>query len=199
VGFDFNTYLGTSAGESTTTGSSNVSVGYGAGFSTTDGSGNIFIGNYAGYYETGSNKLYISNSEVDFPLIYGEFDTGLLMINGDVYAEGDYFSPLGDIWATTVKSGTDPAKDAISSIRQLNSGYYELESKAGGSTRRLGLVAEDLEKVFPGLVRKNIKGERSVNYTGLVPVLIEAVKEQQAQIEAQQAQIDALLQIVNSK
>ena len=45
-----------------------------AGFSNTAGSGNVFLGNEAGYKETGSNKLYIDNSDTSTPLIYGQFD-----------------------------------------------------------------------------------------------------------------------------
>lgn len=46
------------------------------------GSGNVFLGHNAGYNEMGSNKLYIENSDISTPLIYGEFDNNLLQING---------------------------------------------------------------------------------------------------------------------
>ena len=45
------------------------------------GTDNIFIGYQAGYNETGSNKLYISNSNTSNPLIYGDFSTGKVTIN----------------------------------------------------------------------------------------------------------------------
>ena len=44
-------------------------------------------------------------------------------------------------------------------------------------------MAQDIEKVFPELVVEN-KGIKSVNYQGLVPVLINALKEQQSEIDA---------------
>ena len=51
----------------------------------------------------------------------------------------------------------------------------------------MGLVAQELEQVLPELVTTH-KGtdyddEKSVNYNGVIPVLIEAIKEQQQQIE----------------
>jgi trimeric autotransporter adhesin len=52
------------------------------------GSGNIAIGKSAGYNETGSNKLYIENSNSATPLIYGEFDTNLARINGKLEVTG---------------------------------------------------------------------------------------------------------------
>jgi len=47
----------------------------------------------------------------------------------------------------------------------------------------IGVLAQELEKVFPELVRiQDSTGIYSVNYIGLIPVLIEAIKEQQTQI-----------------
>jgi hypothetical protein len=77
-----NTFLGTQAGTTNTTGSNNYFAGYQSGYSNITGSGNIFLGYQAGYNETGSNKLYIENSNSTTPLIYGEFDNDLLRING---------------------------------------------------------------------------------------------------------------------
>ncbi|MCF0074050.1 hypothetical protein LZD49_26445 [Dyadobacter sp. CY261] len=74
-----NTYVGRAAGYYNAGGSYNVAIGFGAGSgpgpATTSGSYNVFLGNQAGYNETGSNKLYIANSNTATPLIYGEFPT----------------------------------------------------------------------------------------------------------------------------
>lgn len=73
--------LGTVALVNLTTGNSNVSLGFQSGNAVSTGSGNIFIGYQAGFSETGSNKLYISNSLAINPLIKGEFDNKNLKIN----------------------------------------------------------------------------------------------------------------------
>jgi hypothetical protein len=57
--------------------SNNTALGYYAGFSNSAGTGNVFIGYQAGQSETGSNKLYISNSSTS-NLIYGDFSTKYL-------------------------------------------------------------------------------------------------------------------------
>ena len=46
--------------------------------------------------------------------------------------------------------------------------------------QKIGLLAQDIEKVFPELVSES-HGVKSVNYQGLVPVLINALKEQQSE------------------
>jgi hypothetical protein len=77
-----NTFLGHNAGYYNTTGSYNTFLGRMAGFFNSTGNGNVFLGWLAGSNETGSNKLYIDNSDTNTPLIYGEFDNGILRING---------------------------------------------------------------------------------------------------------------------
>jgi hypothetical protein len=79
-----NSFVGERAGVSNTTGYQNSFFGTNAGYSNTTGSGNVFLGHRAGYYETGSNKLYISNSDTSYPLIYGEFDSQYLEVNGSL-------------------------------------------------------------------------------------------------------------------
>ncbi len=66
------------------TGSNNTAIGHFAGRGNTvhSNSGNIFLGYKAGFFETGDNKLYIANSDDTTPLIYGDFATDSLRVNG---------------------------------------------------------------------------------------------------------------------
>jgi hypothetical protein len=79
-----NTFFGENALKDNRDGSSNTALGFQAG-SMTSGSSNIFLGANAGNhsdFQNTSNKLIISNSNTNTPLIYGEFDNELLKING---------------------------------------------------------------------------------------------------------------------
>jgi len=76
--------IGYQAGFALTSGSNNVLAGYQSGLALTTGEANVFLGYQAGYSETGSNKLYIENSDSAEPLIYGEFDNDLVKVNGTV-------------------------------------------------------------------------------------------------------------------
>lgn len=68
-----NTVLGCKAGYNIRNGSTNIFLGTESGYSNQSGTGNVFIGYRAGYSEAGSNKLYISNTNVNPPLIFGDF------------------------------------------------------------------------------------------------------------------------------
>ena len=79
-----NSMLGFMTGHDITGGDNNVFLGNYAGYNIETGSGNVFIGYQTGYSETGSNKLYIDNSSTASPLIYGDFNSNILTINGDL-------------------------------------------------------------------------------------------------------------------
>ena len=79
-----NTFVGDYSGYYNETGNQNVFLGNEAGNDNVTGSNNVFLGNYAGHGELGSNKLYIEGEShsASTPLIYGEFDTNLVRVNG---------------------------------------------------------------------------------------------------------------------
>lgn len=75
---NYNSGFGVQSSRLNTTGSNNTAIGYQSLYSNVTGNNNVTLGNQAGYFETGSNKLYIenSNANADNALIYGEFTTG---------------------------------------------------------------------------------------------------------------------------
>jgi frataxin-like iron-binding protein CyaY len=79
----WNTFIGTSAGEQNTIGDGNTFIGHHAGRQN-EGDKNIFIGFEASYHEpaASSNKLIIESLQSSTPLIYGDFYSDLLTVNG---------------------------------------------------------------------------------------------------------------------
>ena len=97
-----NTFLGYKSGFSTTTEGRNTFLGYESGYSNQTGKFNVFLGYQAGYNETGSDKLYIENSNSTSPLIFGDFDADSLQINGKLNISGNYNFPTTDGSASQV-------------------------------------------------------------------------------------------------
>ncbi len=58
--------------------------------------------------------------------------------------------------------------------------------------RQFGFLAQEVEKIFPELVSTDAEGYKSVNYIGVVPVAVEAIKALKRDADAQQQQIDEL-------
>ncbi|MGL6022304.1 MAG: tail fiber domain-containing protein, partial [Chitinophagaceae bacterium] len=100
-----------------------------------------------------------------------------------------------------------PIHGALSKILQLQGVSYEwrkdMEKQSGYSFkdgRDYGLIAQEVQKVLPELVKKETKGFLTVDYTHIIPIIIEAIKQQQKEIEILQDkvnQIDQLTKHVN--
>lgn len=77
-----------------------------------------------------------------------------------------------------LKKDIKPISGALKTIEQLNGFYYNWKEEAHRSKeRQIGFIAQEVEKVLPELVREDDEGYKSLNYSGIVPVLVEAVKE----------------------
>lgn len=55
-----------------------------------------------------------------------------------------------------------------------------------------GFIAQEVEEVLPDIVRTEENGEKLVNYTALIPLLVQSVQELQKTVEAQAAMIEQL-------
>ena len=166
------------------TGSFNVIIGSEAGKYSKNGTSNVFIGNQAGSTETGSNKLIIDNSSSATPLVYGNFETDVFRVNGNV--EATIFNTVSD---SALKQNITLLRDVIGKLSLLRGVYFDwnLSENSGlllREGRQIGLIAQDVEKVYPEIVMINDRGYKMVDYTKLTPVLLEAIKEQQQQIES---------------
>ena len=104
--------------------------------------------------------------------------------------------PIADAWTTYSsrrwKTNVETLDDALGLVSRLRGVRYQW--KADGRPD-IGLIAEEVGDVIPEIVayEENGRDAKSVDYARLVAVLIEGIKEQQTQIERQQATIDALV------
>jgi hypothetical protein len=76
-----------------------------------------------------------------------------------------------------LKKDISPLKNSLVSINKLNGYQYKWIEESRSKDLQTGLIAQEVQKIFPELVQTDEKGFLSVNYIGLVPHLIEAVKE----------------------
>ncbi len=128
IGHD-NVAIGLNANQYNMEGSYNTIIGSyaGCGVSGHNKSGNVFLGNQAGFNETGSNKLYIENSNASNPLIYGEFDNNFVTIYGNLgmattsFAGGTRTFALsnGNIPTTSIVGGVLLYSEDVSSSSEL--------------------------------------------------------------------------------
>ncbi len=69
------------------------------------------------------------------------------------------------------------ADDVLEKILGLNIVNYNLVSESDDALPHTGVVAQELEQVFPDLVATDSKGYKSVSYAGLTPYIIKSIQE----------------------
>jgi hypothetical protein len=94
------------------------------------------------------------------------------------YARANSWNIYSDL---RLKTNLSKIENPLSIIDSLNGYYYFWKSDADKS-RQIGVIAQEVEKVLPEIVKQDKKGIKSVDYEKLTAVLIEAVKEQQKEI-----------------
>ncbi|MDO7851772.1 tail fiber domain-containing protein, partial [Hymenobacter convexus] len=129
--------------------------------------------------------------------------SGTLNLNygGTATKPTNIFNVGGGVQATAFNTASDqrfktnvrPIGSALASVLALRGVRYDwnaLGVRHGGTAGapQVGLLAQEVEKIYPELVSTDKDGYKAVNYAQLTPVLIEALKEQQQQIEALKAQ-----------
>lgn len=88
------------------------------------------------------------------------------------------------------KTDIRPLGNGLDTIRRLRGVSYRMKDDPG-SRLRVGVVAQEVAPVLPQAVTQSSRGA-AVAYSSFVPVLVEAVKELAAKVEALQAEVDAL-------
>lgn len=117
--------------------------------------------------------------------------THRLYVNGSVYATGGCQG--SDIKFKKNITSVDESLSKILQIRGVSFEWDTEEYKEKGflEGRHYGIIAQEIEEIFPELVREGPEGEKAISYTEIIPILVEAIK-------AQQQEIRELRQLVNT-
>ena len=112
--------------------------------------------------------------------------TGSLVFTGGsgsvTFGSGGTISASGDITAfsdSRLKENIEPIDNALEKIQSINGVTF---NTIGQEKRQAGLIAQDLQKVLPEAVHENEDGMLSVAYGNTVSLLVEAIKELQAEV-----------------
>jgi hypothetical protein len=153
----------------------------------------------------GKNALYIQEGSLDIFTGGGISTTGNVSPSRDnAYFLGTQVQRWNRVFTVNGVSQTSDArlKQGINSLKYGLSEVMRLRPvsfkwKEGGDSRtHLGLIAQEVEQIIPEAIEQAAtpNAPMGMNYTSIVPVLIKAVQEQQAEIASKDAQITALQQ-----
>ena len=107
-----------------------------------------------------------------------------LSVNGNIC----YVGSIGACSDIRYKKNVTNLNNSLSNILQLQGvNYYwktdEFPENNFTKEKQIGFIAQDIEKFYPEVILTDNNGYKSVDYSRLTPILVEAIKEQQQQIE----------------
>ncbi|MBI3511485.1 MAG: tail fiber domain-containing protein [Bacteroidetes bacterium] len=186
-------------------------------------------GGYMGVYGLASSTSYVGTGYGVFGSATGTAGTGSRYgvygtasggsTNYGVYCNGNggYTGTWLNVSDEKFKENIQPMTGALNKVMLLKPVTYtmkrdEYKSMNFSSGTQVGLIAQDLEKVFPELVAQSsapgdidpntgkpaIIDYKGVNYIGLTPILVEAIQEQQLIIDSVKADNAAIKAQLNS-
>ena len=117
-----------------------------------------------------------------------------LDVNGTVRASEFIYTSSDSRLKENIKTITNPL-GKITALRGVTFDWKEKEENSSS----IGLIAQEVESIFPNIVSTDDEGFKSIQYSSLVAPLIEAVKEQQKQISNLESRIQNLEGSANKK
>ena len=125
----------------------------------------------------------------------GATNTCIIERDGDLRNKNNSYGQISDSRLKENITDATPKLDDVMKVKVKNFNFI------GEDLKQIGVVAQELEEVFPGLVKEDkqpdVNGEeggiyKSVKYSVLVPILLKAMQEQQDQIEDLKTRITQL-------
>jgi hypothetical protein len=213
-----NTFLGYDAGYNAEGSSGNVFIGHKAGYYVNRNNINnrLIIDNenvdstdVLLYGEFDQNHLRINGNVginyqaynsygliVDVP--DGQTSIYTLLIYGNAWASGGTWSSSDVKFKKNIKT----YENALNTIMQFRGVSFdwrvdEYPQQRFSDDKQLGFIAQEVEKVVPDLVKEGPDGFKGVEYAKFTPIIVEAIKEQQKQIEELKAENEVLKEKLN--
>jgi hypothetical protein len=172
------------------------------------GKGGILYEN-VGYYNQG-NMHFLQNNAADTSQASLSDSVMVIKNNGNVgigtaspgsyklYVNGTAYSTGG--WNTSdsrYKQNVETITAPLEKVMSIDGVSFEwktsdFQDKGFPEGRHFGVIAQDIERTLPEVVKAGPQGDKAVSYIEIVPILVEAVKEQQKQIETLQTELSRL-------
>lgn len=152
----------------------------------------------------------IGSSSNDYIEVYG---TGMNFVNdgttdmrlynsGDLHVEGNVIGYSTSVSDQKFKDDVTPIESALDKVKALKGVEYTWNATSKKGKRDLGFIAQEVEEIIPEIVTEhtlstgefsdNPTQSKTIDYEKITAVLVEAVKEQQEQINELKAKLDGI-------
>jgi hypothetical protein len=137
--------------------------------------------------------------------VYGDTSSNFGLLNDQggwsvrCYSGGGYGGALSGSWTASgdliaysderVKTNISTIENALDKVLSLRGVTYE-RTDGDDRSQKVGVIAQEIQKILPQVVHEQDNGMLGVSYGNIVGVLIEAIKEQQKEIEVLKAKLN---------
>ena len=115
-----------------------------------------------------------------------------LIVQGTIQAEGDITAYYNSPSDQRLKDNITPIPDALDKVLSISGNKFDWNEKSSKSGKDAGVIAQEILEVLPEAVTTRDDGYLAVYYDKIVPLLIEAIKEQQGTINNLQNRLEIL-------
>jgi len=133
-----------------------------------------------GYHDVSIKLLDSLKSPKDSPTFTTKVD-----ITGNLYVTGEVEAHYASDSRLKINTNTFYASDIINKIKPVTFNWNEKAKElniAKDDRLKYGIIAQELEEIIPELVYNIYDDYKSIDYVSIIPILIQAIKEQQKQI-----------------
>jgi hypothetical protein len=117
---------------------------------------------------------FSSNGTVNNILIFG---------NGNVQNANNSYGAISDV---TLKENIVDATPKLDDLSKVQIRHFNLKSDEA-KTKQIGVIAQELETIFPAMIETDENGIKGVKYSIFVPMLIKAIQELKTEIDTLKA------------
>jgi hypothetical protein len=145
--------------------------------------GNSTVSNYGFGIQSGLLQIHTGGNFDNISLGYGSSTN--FVANFTVFGNGNALlvGSLTQFSDARFKKNISPLQNALDAIQQLNGYRYQWMDDKLDKAVQIGMLAQELQKIYPELVKEGEDGKLTVNYVGMIPVLLEAVKELKKELD----------------
>lgn len=136
-------------------------------------------GNWMRFVTNGGQFSYFADSGTGTNQIARLDASGNMWFKGRLFPDGGVNGLISD---RRVKTDIRPLESSLARLLEVRGVRFRWLDPTRGEGDQLGLIAQEVEAVFPELVTQLSDGHKRLDYIGLIAPLVDAVREQQQQI-----------------
>lgn len=157
------------------------------------------VSNYGGKQPDNSQgiKQFVESPTGQASWIYKRLPSGLqvqtpanrstpVYINSDLYVNGSIYNP-SDV--SLKKEIQTVNREKVDNLMNLNPVSFKFKDDVK-SKEHYGFIAQDIEKLYPELVKNSEMGYKTVNYIELIPILISKIQDMDKEIVALKGELN---------